>query len=306
MKPGRNDLCPCGSGKKYKKCCYLKVLSKEEIDSKLQDPFDGVEDDQDEAIEDDELQDDAAEDDGDELQEKLINAIYNLRSFLLKNRQHIKEYNKARKMHGEIVNAMIKFYQDGKFSYKSIKDSISQVKENAVLDLLEYSFDLDTRLGVQSFYDIWIYKTTPNMNCITEDFIQHNRYKKPEKVEFLHGMLNSCLGLFEITSTDIEEGYVFLKEVFTGKEFKIIDIGLSGQEKYGNIYIYNRIISYHGISFGTGLNFVFSKRDHFIKKHIAYHKKNYAPNGEFQRFTQLYNYLYNNPEKNRVVNVRPN
>jgi len=22
--PGRNDLCPCGSGKKYKKCCYGK------------------------------------------------------------------------------------------------------------------------------------------------------------------------------------------------------------------------------------------------------------------------------------------
>jgi hypothetical protein len=23
-KAGRNDLCPCGSGKKYKKCCELK------------------------------------------------------------------------------------------------------------------------------------------------------------------------------------------------------------------------------------------------------------------------------------------
>lgn len=23
---GRNDLCPCGNGKKYKKCCYLKQL----------------------------------------------------------------------------------------------------------------------------------------------------------------------------------------------------------------------------------------------------------------------------------------
>ena len=23
-KLGRNDPCPCGSGKKYKKCCYLK------------------------------------------------------------------------------------------------------------------------------------------------------------------------------------------------------------------------------------------------------------------------------------------
>ena len=26
MKIGRNDLCPCGSGKKYKKCCYPKTF----------------------------------------------------------------------------------------------------------------------------------------------------------------------------------------------------------------------------------------------------------------------------------------
>ena len=24
MKIGRNDLCPCGSGKKYKKCCLIR------------------------------------------------------------------------------------------------------------------------------------------------------------------------------------------------------------------------------------------------------------------------------------------
>ena len=24
-KIGRNDLCPCGSGKKYKKCCEVKI-----------------------------------------------------------------------------------------------------------------------------------------------------------------------------------------------------------------------------------------------------------------------------------------
>mgnify|MGYP006207849001 CR=1 FL=1 len=24
-KPGRNDLCPCGSGRKYKKCCEAKT-----------------------------------------------------------------------------------------------------------------------------------------------------------------------------------------------------------------------------------------------------------------------------------------
>jgi len=28
-KPGRNDACPCGSGKKYKKCCGSPVLKNE-------------------------------------------------------------------------------------------------------------------------------------------------------------------------------------------------------------------------------------------------------------------------------------
>lgn len=27
VSPGRNLPCPCGSGKKYKKCCWLKDLS---------------------------------------------------------------------------------------------------------------------------------------------------------------------------------------------------------------------------------------------------------------------------------------
>ena len=26
MKIGRNDECPCGSGQKYKKCCFKKKL----------------------------------------------------------------------------------------------------------------------------------------------------------------------------------------------------------------------------------------------------------------------------------------
>lgn len=27
-KPGRNDPCPCGSGKKYKQCCWLQATPK--------------------------------------------------------------------------------------------------------------------------------------------------------------------------------------------------------------------------------------------------------------------------------------
>jgi len=29
MRIGRNDACPCGSGKKYKKCCINKLFKKE-------------------------------------------------------------------------------------------------------------------------------------------------------------------------------------------------------------------------------------------------------------------------------------
>ncbi|MBW2075796.1 MAG: SEC-C domain-containing protein, partial [Deltaproteobacteria bacterium] len=31
MKINRNDKCPCGSGKKYKRCCYLDPVKNAEI-----------------------------------------------------------------------------------------------------------------------------------------------------------------------------------------------------------------------------------------------------------------------------------
>jgi tetratricopeptide (TPR) repeat protein len=41
LKVGRNDLCPCGSGKKYKKCCMLKEQPQEpenQIDNEVNPP----------------------------------------------------------------------------------------------------------------------------------------------------------------------------------------------------------------------------------------------------------------------------
>ena len=34
-KPGRNDPCPCGSGKKFKKCCENKMIGKKFMATKL-------------------------------------------------------------------------------------------------------------------------------------------------------------------------------------------------------------------------------------------------------------------------------
>lgn len=284
MKPGRNDSCPCGSGKKYKKCCYLKEQSPAAENS----------------LKPQNLQD-SREDDFLSTPETLLEALNSLRSFALSKKSHIKEYYKIRKLHSEIANAMIQYYYDGKFEQKLNAVDIPQSKHGNSFHLLESEFDLDTRTGAYAFYDMLIYKTAPNINCITEHFIQNHRYRKTEKIEFLHSMLDSKLGLFEITGVDSAEGYVYLKEVFTGVEYKIIDVGLSGNRNNDEFYIYTRIITYHGISFGTGLNFIFTKTDSFIQNYIQQHKKDYSPNGEFLRFTQLYNRYSKHPGKIKAI-----
>lgn len=280
MKPERNAPCPCGSGKKYKKCCYRtnqnlvmnNSTKQQESQTELLDNY-----------------------------ESLFSIYNSIHTLFLNKKTHIKEYNKIRKLHGEIVDNMIKYHESGKFKQKIDPNTVTQTMGKKSLHLLESDFNLDTREGSQGFYDIMIYKITANMNCITEEFISNHRYRKPEKIEFLHSMLNAKLGLFEITGIDSYEGYVYLKEIFTGVQYKIVDIGLSGNTNYNNIYIYTRIITYRDISFGTGLNFIFLKNDDFIKKHIQHHRKNYNHNGEFLRFTQLYNQFSKYPDEIRIV-----
>lgn len=290
MNIGRNDLCPCGSGKKYKKCCYLQNNN---IDTELILKESDVDD-----FEDDLLSEDFNN------QEFLLEFINNLRKFTLDRKSHIKEYYKIRKLHSDIVNTMVLYHESDKFKLKIdnnyIKSNENSIKNIETLHFTQTNFNLETREGTQGLYDLLIYKASPNMNCITEDFINSHRYRKPEKIEFLNSMLDSKLGLFEITKTDLDNGYVFFKDVFTDMEYKIVDIALSGSPKYDDFYIYTRLIKYHDIIFSTGLNLVFNKKDSFIKNHINDHKKNYNYDSEFRRFTQLYNYYNNDSKKIKI------
>ena len=273
MKSSRNGSCPCGSGKKYKRCCYLQEQS---------------------AVEAPILE----ENDEDDFWAEMY---YRIRRLTLDSKAHIKEYYKIRKMHSEIVGSMIKYHEDGKFKQNADADFVFDTKSANEVYMLESEFDLDSREGAHGFYDMIIYKMSPNLSCITEDFINNRRYRKSEKIEFLQSMLDSRLGLFEVLKVDSAEGYAYIKEVFTDAEYKIIDVGLSGDENNGGFYLYTRIISYKGISFGTGLNLIFKKDDGFIENHIKYHKKDYNPNGEMFRFTQLYNRFSKNPGKIKIA-----
>ena len=72
MEVGRNDPCPCGSGKKYKKCCLLKeqnTVSENNLKSQN-------------------LKNIQKENKNNE-QEFHFNALNNLRKFLLEDKTHI-------------------------------------------------------------------------------------------------------------------------------------------------------------------------------------------------------------------------
>lgn len=127
------------------------------------------------------------------------------------------------------------------------------------------------------------------MNCITEEFLQTNRYKKKEKEEFLKSMLDSKAGLYEIIKTDFEEAQVYLKNVLNGEIIKLTDIGMSGNKNNTGHYFYTRIIAYNDINFGTGLSLIFDKKDKFIQKWIKDNKKEYNKKQEIFRFLELYN-----------------
>ena len=53
--------------------------------------------------------------------------------------------------------------------------------------------------------------------------------------------------------------------------------------------MYMRIITYDDISFGTGLNLIFNKKDKFICNWIKENLKEYDNKQEITRFQELYN-----------------
>ena len=293
-KIGRNSPCPCGSGKKHKRCCMgrSEVLNEEKSNTSSNTGIpDLSEDDVRKVLEETNIEKDFVL----MMQDAFQQMSLDFRMSALKKKEHIKEYQKARKLHGEIVNSMMEYYYSGKFEQKvegGIATSEEEMVQNVATDRYKFlgsSFDLEDSVGFKAFQDMLTYKPAKNMNSLTEEYISKNRYRREDKREFLKSMLDSRLGLFQMADIDKGEGHVLLEDIFTGEKIQIIDIALSSGQKIDNQYIYTRLITYNGFSFGTGLSFVFKKTDPFIKKFIEQEKKDYRKNDEFRRFILLYN-----------------
>ena len=269
----------CGSGKKYKKCCMNKEKMEEIISEEIEEK------NTEKTID----------------YEIINNFVIGFQKIMLENKPHIKEYKKIRKLHSEILDSMMNYNESGKF-----KQEWSQpVNKNEIMNfqditIITNEYDTSTKLGEQAFANVLIYKNSKYMNCLTEEYINKNKFRKKEKVDFLNSMLNSVAGLFEVLKTDRSMGKVYLKDVLTKKQYCITDIGLSSNFNNDDFYFYTRIITYNNVSMGTGLNIVFGKKDQFINKWIKENTKEYNNKEEIRRFMEVYSEYSKNDKGSRT------
>lgn len=231
---------------------------------------------------------------------ELSTMLINLNKFQLNSKEHIKKYNKLRKLHSEIIDSMKNYIIDGKYNinerYNSICNDID--KEIPELDFNLNSNDVD---DITILADLFMYKNHCKLMSITEIYLQKNKFRNQEKIKMLNSMKNSYVGLFKVVATDRNDGYITYEDVFTKKRVKVIDIAMSSTlkvDKKRMVYVYNRIITFDDISFGTGIHCMMTSDHKLLKEFIKNHKyKNYS---DFSRCLLLYD--LSKKENNLTVN----
>ncbi len=220
--------------------------------------------------------------------EEISNMLVNLNRFQLNRKNHIKKYNKLRKLHSEVLDSMENYILSGKYDFRKYDDIVKEELIKAVGDF-DIDFDLNNNDDTSIFFELFIYNNHPNILSVTDIYLKNNKFKNKEKIKMLECMKNSYVGLFKIIDTDYKDGYVTYQDVFTKKKFKIIDISMSSSyriNKEREIYIYNRIITYDDISFATGIHCIFSSESKTLMKFIKTH--NYKKYSNFIRCLLLY------------------
>lgn len=207
----------------------------------------------------------------------------------LKRKQHVKKYTKVRELYSEIVDNMQKYILNNEYDLKE-KSKVIYDDIQKELGYYNYKFKVSDSSDMSIIYDSYIYKTHPKLESVVEIYLKNNKYEKEEYIKMMKAMNDSYVGLFKIIETDSENGYVTLEDVFTKKRFKTIDIALSTTINLANInfdiYCYNRIITYGGVSFGTGINAMALSKNKLITNFIENHK--YDEHTDFARGLMFY------------------
>lgn len=304
MKVSRNDPCPCGSGKKFKKCCLGSASFKtyEKNETKYIDST---------KLSQENLEKMLEQMEADEMEKRIFGALQQLRAMSMKEIPHIKKYKACRLLLEEIVDSMIEYNESGKFKQHFDQEKAKQyltlnpVTGKPDTEYSEVAVNLESDLGFKIYMDLLIYRPVPHANSIIEVYLSENKYRRSDKIDLLHAMDESILGLFLIKEVEPENAYVFLEHVFTGEQYQIIDIAMSGSNNVEGQYIYLRIITFDGISFSTGFGMPFKNKDVFIKNFISEQKSDYNPLGEMTRMFKLYSEFSTDEKNVKVLNTNP-
>lgn len=234
--------------------------------------------------------------------EEMMNLLVNLNKVNLERKTHIKKYYKLRRLNSEVIDSMLKYITSSKYP---LEDAINKIISLASKET-KHSFktlDINDDDDGNILAELLIYKNNSELQSITELYIEKNKLKSKSKIKMLEAMNNSYVGLFKVINTDYKEGYVTLEDVFTKKEFKIIDVSLSSSFRVKDnptLYTYNRIITYDGLSFTTGIHCMTTENNKNIIKFISSNKYNNYSN--FSRCMELYKICNQKKEINVVFN----
>lgn len=202
MKLGRNEICYCGSEKKYKKCCMDK-------------------------------------------DEELANGFLNLYKGMIGFHEHIKKYDRIRRIQGSVLDSMLLYIE------KNEVDIDNYVKEASTFLGKKINFDKIKKIKYDIDY-LWHTLFMFGSDSLASLFLEKSMFKEAAKIKILKAMKSAYTSIFEIIKVDSSNGYVFLRDVYNGKEFKVIDKGMALNEKHiDKIYIYSRIIEVDGIMFNN-------------------------------------------------------
>lgn len=221
--------------------------------------------------------------------DEAVDFIVNLNKvFFLDNKEHIKKYYKIREIHAEVLDSMMNYVNSGKLPvekyFSTIASNIQKETKNMNISLNNSEHD-----DAVIFNELFFYKTHHEIPSLTEIYIKNKKFKNKEKIKMLYAMNNSIVGLFKVINYDHVNGYVTYQDVFTNKKYKVIDIAMSSIGKVNentNIYIYNRLITYDNVIFGTGLPCTFIENNKSLKEFIKKHKYNNC--SDFSRCLILY------------------
>lgn len=214
--------------------------------------------------------------------------LVNLNRHNLNRKEHIKKYNKLRKLHGEVLDSMLDYIEKGKYLpdkyHYLIKSDIKRETKG-----LKYNLNPNDEDDITILSELFIHKTHSKIHSLTDVYLEKKIFRNKDKLRMLNAMKNSYVGLFKVIKTDSEEGYVYYQDVFTNKKFKIIDIAMSSTLKVDKkmpIHIYNRIITIDNISFATGMHCTFGWKNKELNEFIKTHKYNSC--SDFSRCLLLY------------------